>query len=71
MRKKDLVFLLLFCSCMAFGQVEQFDIQLDNKVYVDGISLQWDPTNFPSRSVHWELMSSIFLSMIWSWRPAI
>ena len=38
MRKKGLVFLLLFCSCMAFGQVEQFDIQLDNKVYVDGIS---------------------------------
>ena len=38
MRRKGLFFLLLFGSCLAFGQVEQYDIQLDNKVYADGIA---------------------------------
>ena len=38
MGKKSVFFLLVFSSCLAFGQIEQLDIQLDSKVYVDGIS---------------------------------
>ena len=37
MRRKGFFFLLVLSSCLAFGQVEQYDIQLDNKVYADGI----------------------------------
>ena len=37
MRRKGFFFLLVFSSCLAFGQVEQYDIQLDNRVYADGI----------------------------------
>ena len=38
MKRNCLFFLLMLCSTLAFGQVEQYDIQLDNKIYADGIS---------------------------------
>ena len=37
MRKKCLFFLLVFSCSLAYCQVEIYDIQLDNKVYVNGI----------------------------------
>ena len=38
MRRISLLFLLAVCSIVASGQVELYDIQLDNKIYADGIS---------------------------------
>lgn len=38
MRKYSFFFLLVLSCFLAFSQVEQFDIQLDNRVYADGIS---------------------------------
>ena len=37
MRRKSFFFLLVFSSCFAFGQSEQLEIQLDNKIYAKGI----------------------------------
>lgn len=37
--RRIFVFVLFSLSvCLAYGQVEQYDIQLDNKIYVDGIA---------------------------------
>jgi hypothetical protein len=39
MMKRNGLFLLLVFSCsLTFAQIEQYDIQLDNKVYADGIN---------------------------------
>jgi hypothetical protein len=37
MKRISLFFLYALSSCLAFSQVEQYDIQLDNKIYADGI----------------------------------